>query len=378
MEETTRQAITTTKTYSQAAAAAPTHAPQPVPPMPISQIQMWNREEIKQRQVLIEFNRNQDLQLKNMSDTVLARKAKDAINTVWAISPKPGMDVPAVKAAVLLHNGGLILKMNKAEDAEWLREETNQKKILDNIGTGVSIKDCTYKVIVQFILIQFDPQNEESLRHVESSNGLKPKTIMKAEWIKPVKDRREGQKVVTARIYLKDANTANTILSTNVYIRDKKVIPKKPRKEPIWCLKCQMFGHEQRHCTATEARCARCARRHETEECIMPQRDFKCSNCGGQHPSYNRECLAFEGKCEQLNKRCPENRLAFYPTDEPWSWANADMRLNINQDDQHQRNHDKNQPEHWTTPPVHLMGTNNAPLRPQQTNVAQPQPDPIQ
>ena len=374
MEETTRQAITTTKTYSQAAAAAPAHAPQPAPPMSISQIRMRNREEIKWRQVLIEFDRNQDLQLENMSDTVLARKAKDAINTVWVISPKPGMDVPAVKAAVLLRNGGLLLEMNKAEDAKWLREETNRKKILDNIGTGASIKDRTYQVIVQFIPIQFDPQNEESLRHVESSNGLKPKTIMKAEWVKPVKDRREGQKVATARIYLKDANTANTILSTNVYIRDKKVIPKKPRKEPIRCLKCQMFGHKRRHCTVTEARCARCARRHETEECITLQRDFKCSNCGGQHPSYNRDCPAFEDKCEQLNERCPENRLAFYPTNEPWLWANADTRLNINQDDQHQRDHDENRPEHRTTPPARLTGTNGTPLGPQRTNEAQPHP----
>ena len=350
LDNTTQKALATTKTYSQAAATAPTHAPQPAPPASINQVRMRNREEPKKRQVLIEFDRTQDLQVENMGNTVLTRKAKDAINTVWATSLTLGMEKPAIRVTTLLHNRGLLLEMDRAESAKWLRAEANRKRILDNIGTGANIKDHTYQVIVQFIPIQFDPQNEVSLRSVKEANCLRTNTIMKVEWIKPVKDRREGQKVATARLYLKDADTANAILSTNVYIRDKKVILKKPRKEPIQCLKCQLFSHEHRHCKATEAKCARCTRGHKMEVCIMPQRDFKCTNCRGQHPSYDRECPKFEEKCEQLNERCPENRLAFYPTNEPWLWANTDAHLNLNQDEQQQQTH--NTIQHHTPPPT--------------------------
>ena len=375
LEESTNKVLATPRTYSQVAAAAPTHAPTPTPRESITQIRIRNREEIKKRQVLIEFDRTQDLQLENMSDTVLARKAKDAINTVWVISPDPKPEMPKIKAATLLRNGGLLIELDTAEAADWLCDEANRKKILDNIGSGASIKNRTYQVIVQFIPIQFNPENDDSLRHIESTNGLQPGTIMKAEWIKPIKDRREGQRVATARFYFKNAKTANTILSTNAYIYNKKVIPKKPRKEPIRCLKCQRFGHERRHCMANGATCARCARQHETEECITPHRDFKCTNCEGRHPSYDRECPRFTEKCDQLNRRCPENGLAFYPTDEPWSWATADTHTYQEEQGEH---HDTQQLQQWTPPPNNATGTNNTPLGPRIASDAQPQPDPPQ
>ena len=325
--------------------------------------------------MLIEFDRSQDLQLENMSDTVLTRKTIDAINTVWAATPTPKPALPTVKAAVLLRNGGLLVELDRAEAADWLCDDANRSKLLDNIGSGASIKNRTYQVIVQFIPVQFNPENEESLRNVEKVNELRPKTILKAEWIKPVKDRREGQKVATARFYFNDAKTANTVLSTNTYIREKKVVTKKPRKEPIRCLKCQQFGHERRHCRANEPRCARCARNHPTKECITPQRDITCCNCEGRHPSYDRDCPKFLEKCAQIDSRCPENNLAFYPTDEPWSWATMDTRLNVN--DLGREGLNARQPDQRTPPhPIRLTGTNNTPLGPQHALDAQPQPDP--
>ena len=106
---------------------------------------------------------------------------------------------------------------------------------------------------------------------------------------------------------------------------NKKTIPKKPRKEPIQCLKCQQFSHEQRHCTAVMAHCAKCTCAHKTEECNAPRRGYECVNCGCHHPSYDRFCQSFLDKCVQLDARCPENSLTFYPTDEPWTWATTDQ-----------------------------------------------------
>ena len=379
LEETTQKALTTTKTYSQVAATIPTMtAHGPTPPTSLTQLRLQNREEIKKRQVLIDFDRTQELHLEEMNEVVLARKAKDAISTAWAVSPDPKPTIPKIKAATLMRNGGLLLELDKAEAAEWLCKDDNRTNFLNNVGSGASIKDRTYQVIVQFIPIIFKPEDDGALRHFESINGLQPNSILKAEWIKPIKDRREDQRVATARFYYRDAKSANATLSRGAFVLGKKVIPKKPRKEPMRCLKCQLFGHERRHCTATVARCAKCARSHETDECVATARTFLCSNCAGRHPSYDRFCPVFKEKCDQQDARSPENGLAFYPTDEPWSWVTFDSRQQ-NQPQQGRWTDNRPPNNHYTDrehpPPT---GVNSIPIgRPHPMN-EQSQQDPPQ
>ena len=122
------------------------------------------------------------------------------------------------------------------------------------------------------------------------------------------------------RVFHKDAKSANKVLSEGASIFNKRTIPKKPKKEPIRCLHCQRFGHERRDCKSDLPNCGRCAGAHETNDCTT-NLPFKCVNCNYQHPSYDRECSKFREKCRQTDSRCPENKLAFYPTSEPWTWV---------------------------------------------------------
>ena len=194
LEETTQNILK--KSYSQVAAAAattPTYTQTPTPLVLADQVRLQNREEIKRRQVLIEFDWNLDLQLKKMSETVLSEKAKDAINTVWAASPNPKPELPRVKGVVLLCNRGLLLELNTVAVADWICNEMNWVNVLRNIGSGASIKDSSYQVIVQFIPVRFDPGDDEMHRGFETVNDLLPNSVLKTEWIKPVKDRRENQ-----------------------------------------------------------------------------------------------------------------------------------------------------------------------------------------
>src|ERR1700679_2320649 len=119
---------------------------------------------------------------------------------------------------------------------------------------------------------------------------------------------------------------------------NKRVIPKKPKKEPIRCLRCQKFGHERCDCKAEIPRCGKCANSHETAACTTDRFSSSCANCNGHHPSYDRECPKFWEKCQQLNGKCqqlngkgqqlngkcPENKLAFYPTEDEWTWATVE------------------------------------------------------
>jgi len=218
----------------------------------------------------------------------------------------------------------VLLELNSDEAANWLKSDDVITSFLENMGSGACIKNRTYQVIVQFVPVSFDPTNKEDIKAYEEHNNIATGSIAKVEWIKPVKARKPNQKVATLRVYHQDAESANTILKEGAYVFTKRVVPKRPHKEPIRCLHCHRFGHECCDCKHENAYCGRCSKLHETEDCDAPQTAYRCINCLGPHPSYDRGCPKFWEKCQQMDSRCPENGLAFYPTEEQWTWITLD------------------------------------------------------
>lgn len=329
LEESAQKTITQTRSYSQMAASPP--APQPTtsaPALTHSQLQIRNREQIKKRQVLINFQRTEGLVLDVMNETTLSRKADDSLRTTWAATSSPKPNVVKLKMATLLRNGGLLLELNTPEAAQWLTSGEITEKFLEGIGSGTSIRNRSYQVIVHFVPIGFDPEDEEQVRTYEEHNNIPPGSVLKAEWIKPISERKKDQRVATLRVFHKDAESANSILREGAQIFNKRVEPKRPRKEPIRCLKCQRFGHERRDCRDDSPTCAKCAGSHDTNECKSPRENYNCANCHRSHASFNRDCAKFWEKCREMDQRCPENALAFYPTDEQWTWVIGDFSTN--------------------------------------------------
>ena len=179
LETSTQQVAESAKTYSQVAAAPPNpnNSHPPPPQTSLAQIRIRNREEIKKRQVLIDFDRMAELDLDFMGSDTLSRKVNDAINTAWAITPEPRpANCPKVNASTLLRNGGLLLEFDSETSANWLRDDDISQNFLTNIGSGASIKNRSYQVIVQFAPVQFLPLDDTYLRDYESTNGLDPNT----------------------------------------------------------------------------------------------------------------------------------------------------------------------------------------------------------
>ena len=255
-----------------------------------AQIQIRNREEIKKRQALIDFERTNTLSLENLDERTLARKATDSIATVWASAHEPKPNRPVLKTTILMRNGGLLLKLDSSDALDWLHKDEIRERFLANIGSGANIKDRTYQTILSFVPIQFEPENEGHLRNFEDLNGIETNTVLKAEWIKLVKDRKEDQAVATLRLYHRDAKSVNKILNEDAYLYGRRIVPKKSKKEPIRCLFCQKYGHERCNCKSEHPRCGRCAKSHETNTCTVPRGAMKCANCLGPHPSYDRAC----------------------------------------------------------------------------------------
>lgn len=315
------------------------------------------------------------MNLEAMNETTLSRKTIDALNTVWAATPEPKLPHPKLKTATLMRNGGLLLELDSPEAAEWLKGDDTREGFLTNIGSGANIKNRTYQVIVQFVPIQFNPEDDQHLRDYESFNGLVSDSVLKAEWIKPVNDRKRNQRVATMRVYHRDALSANKILSEGASVLGKRTVPKKPKKEPIRCLKCQRFGHERRNCKASSPSCARCAGAHETDSCEAQRTNHKCMNCLGSHPSFDRDCPKFEEMCRKTDSRCPENNLAFYPTDDSWTWATIDQdaRADPPTAASHPRPGHRNPLRQ-----AQLTGANTTPLGPPPPKSPESQPQPSQ
>lgn len=85
------------------------------------------------------------------------------------------------------------------------------------------------------------------------------------------------------------------------YICHTKVVIESLRRNTLipQCKRCQRYGHTQGFCQRQPA-CVRCAGKHLTVECNMPQNTgAQCFNCGGKHPANYRGCTV----AKELQKR---------------------------------------------------------------------------
>src|SRR6202000_2388509 len=119
---------------------------------------------------------------------------------------------PKLKSAILLRTGSLLIELDTAKAADWLKEEAPCDTFLANLGSGANIKNRTYQIIAHFVPIQFNPEDDDHLHKFEVFNSLKPSSLLKAEWIKPIKDCKPNQKVATLRMLICDPATVNKIL----------------------------------------------------------------------------------------------------------------------------------------------------------------------
>ncbi|XP_048237115.1 uncharacterized protein LOC125372118 [Haliotis rufescens] len=72
---------------------------------------------------------------------------------------------------------------------------------------------------------------------------------------------------------------------------------------PLWCFKCQHFGHGAKSCTA-KTRCLRCGGPHDGTDCTNV---LKCANCSGEHLSSSKSCPIFVRESQILKLKHTNN-----------------------------------------------------------------------
>lgn len=124
--------------------------------------------------------------------------------------------------------------------------------------------------------------------------GFKPLdavNLLKKERVENSSSYRYRNLPIFRVTFHKDDNIDEIFKITNILKIKVKIEAVRPQTKLIpQCKRCQGFNHTKSYCQR-EARCVKCAGKHDTENCEMPKSIVpKCINCKGNHPASYRGC----------------------------------------------------------------------------------------
>ncbi|KAF9035525.1 hypothetical protein BJ165DRAFT_1304290, partial [Panaeolus papilionaceus] len=184
-----------------------------------------------------------------------------------------------------------------------------------------TIKDRAYQVMVKYIPISYDDNIAAGTapREIESANGIDDGVIKDTRWIKPIERRHEAQAYAHAMVSFTNPKDANYAIRDGLVVHDTPCSPERCSKDALRCLNCQQFDHIAANCP-NKTICGTCGDSHRTKGCTMTSTPW-CVSCDNKsHSSWSRKCPIFIKKCEEIQKKFPENNLKYFPTEEPWTW----------------------------------------------------------
>ncbi|KIM22115.1 hypothetical protein M408DRAFT_55354, partial [Serendipita vermifera MAFF 305830] len=233
-------------------------------------------------------------------------------------------DVKAtIRNLVVTKSGHILIELSSSSAADWLRSPKTCTPFVDAFFPGTSIRKRTFTVVIGFVPVEFTPEDPASLRTLEIDHGLQPNDILEATWIKHPSKRAVNQALAHIKVKCASAKAANHLLISPLHILGRQVTSKKDIREPSVCNKCQKYGHYMIDCKEDDT-CARCGEGHRVTNC--PNRNAqKCTPCGSlDHPTNHFSCLEYQKRVHAQNVRAPESLKPFFPTDEQWTWDDAE------------------------------------------------------
>ena len=284
--------------------------------------------ERKSRQILVELPVTEEKHTLGKSLSELTEKANEAITAI-VDSGKP--KDAKVDSLLKTRRGDLLLVLNSKEAATWIRESDIEIAFTKAFVEGSIIKARTYNLIVPRVPISFDPTDVKHIRELEEANGLRPREISKAKWIKPIERRRPDQTHAFVILTLFEADSANRLIRDGLNICNARVRPTKQKLEPVQCMKCRKWGHFVSECLADKDTCGSCGEAHRTNACTNKGKVF-CVSCGDRsHPSWDRTCPEFSRRCATRDERNPENAMPFFPTEHDWTLTARPHRIPLDE-----------------------------------------------
>ncbi|KZP17204.1 hypothetical protein FIBSPDRAFT_661585, partial [Athelia psychrophila] len=205
--------------------------------------------------------------------------------------------------------------MNTKESASWLK--ANKVAFLVGFGAHLGIKGEEYAVIVENIPVGFSA-SQEALNSAEEVNELGKGSILSFKWIKPVSQRRMGQRSAFAAVKVSSAQAANKLIRQGFYVGGRNNKTRKVISEVQRCFKCQRLNpqHVASTCPCKHEVCEYCGENHRSVACEKRGGDpaeHWCANCKEHgHGAINRLCPSMQKATKSSNARAPENMFKYF------------------------------------------------------------------
>ncbi|KAG1824334.1 uncharacterized protein BJ212DRAFT_1245283, partial [Suillus subaureus] len=117
-----------------------------------------------------------------------------------------------VKAITMLRNGGLVVELESELLVSWLNNPTGKAALESNLDLAVLFCRHTYPIVLEYLPIQLQIENEVFLKQVEQENNLPLNVIANIRWIKPPTKHSVEQRKAFALMQITDIHIANNIL----------------------------------------------------------------------------------------------------------------------------------------------------------------------
>lgn len=203
------------------------------------------------------------------------------------------------------------------------------KAFTSNFGAEVSLSAKPFPVLVEFVPVQFNPDDPNALREVERRSSLPPGAIKSSRWIKPTERRSTGQRKAHITVDLTTPDDANLVIRSGLTIAGAQCPARKLLPEPIRCLKCQSFegSHFARDCRSSIDVCSTCGGNHRSTDCEDRDKRY-CANCKkAGHASWDRECPIFQEKTRKYRSHIPDAKYRYYPVKNDASTWELELEL---------------------------------------------------
>ncbi|KAG2045458.1 hypothetical protein BDR06DRAFT_1059842 [Suillus hirtellus] len=243
--------------------AFPTYSSIAAANLPPSIDQAVARASLRAKQILLDPMPGHSLFPAEATNATIAKSISDILSVISG----EGTPTGAVHAVQRLCNGGLIVELDNEQLAGWLKGPTGRMLLESQLDSPACIRDRTYSIVIQFLLITYKIERDDFPRHIEAENHLPPNSIASIRWIKPPQCRTREQCTAFALLQVKDVETTNNILKEGICIDAHRYAVNKDHKEPLCCAKCQKFGHMARNCSSPHDVCGTCSGRHWTKQC---------------------------------------------------------------------------------------------------------------
>ncbi|KAF9035869.1 hypothetical protein BJ165DRAFT_1324271, partial [Panaeolus papilionaceus] len=222
-------------------------------------------------------------------------------------------------AARRVRNGGMKMMMSNLEGALWIKTK-GKKTFLERMGGTAVMKEKTVKVIVDFVPIEFNPEDEGAIRGLEEMNKLGKDSIASATYFKKSANRTNWQKTATLLVAMRSAEEANKLLEEGIWVDEEGLAVRKKVVEPEVCNNCQSPGHYAGKCPNPMC-CSKCGGEgHNFRNCRnTAEFTYQCKNCGGKGhgPRDDRKCPWYIGEIRRLGEEFPCNNRRLFATDDP-------------------------------------------------------------